>query len=325
MTTLYLLQPDAILSKKHEAFAIALKQPDDTWLNRSVAAQTIEQIILMGHPTITGEALTTALDLGIPVHYLSSFGKYLGSALPQQSRNGQLRLAQYGLYHDPIPRLHSVQAIVRAKIHNQALVLAKHATSADRLRHHKAQIKSQASIDQVRGIEGIAARDYFAGWQAMLDPVWQFTGRNRRPPQDPVNALLSFAYSLLQVQVMAAVHLVGLDPYIGYLHTVHHGQPALVLDLMEEFRPLVSDRLVLSVINRQEIKPDDFTTTLGACRLADRARSRFLQAIEQKFNETFTHPVFDYQCTYRRAIELQARLFARHLQEDIPYKPLQLR
>lgn len=154
---------------------------------------------------------------------------------------------------------------------------------------------------------------------------WTFAGRNRRPPTDPVNALLSFAYGLLRVQVTAGVHLAGLDPYIGYLHEVHHGQPAMVLDLMEEFRPLVSDNLVLSVLNNREIQPKDFNESLGAYRLSDDGRKQFLQAFERKMNDEFKHPVFAYRCSYRRAIELQARLLSRHLQEGVVYKPLVLR
>ena len=258
----------------------------------------------------------------MPVHYLTSFGKYLGSALPGFSRNGSLRLAQYQLYHDRDRRLELVKAIVTAKIHNQNAVLYRHEARDHSLKLRKNQVKEQASLEQVRGIEGLSAREYFAGWPQMLGSQWSFTGRNRRPPTDPINALLSFAYGLLRVQVTAAVHLAGLDPYIGYLHEVHHGQPALVLDLMEEFRPLIADNVVLAVVNNRIIQPNDFTESLGAYRLSDTARKSFLQAFERKMNDEFKHPVFDYRCTYRRAIELQARLFGRHLQEGIAYRPL---
>jgi len=149
--------------------------------------------------------------------------------------------------------------------------------------------------------------------------------RNRRPPTDPVNSLLSFAYGLLRMQVTAAVHLAGLDPYIGYLHEVHHGQPSMVLDLMEEFRPLVADSLVLSVLNHRELQPEDFRESLGAYRLSEDGRKGFLQAFDRKMNDEIKHPVFEYRCTYRRAIELQARLLSRYLQEGVPYKPLVLR
>jgi CRISPR-associated protein Cas1 len=181
------------------------------------------------------------------------------------------------------------------------------------------------ALTKCAALRALPPKAYFACWPQLLGDRWSFTGRNRRPPTDPVNALLSFAYGLLRMQVTAAVHLAGLDPYIGYLHEVSRGQPALVLDLMEEFRPLVADNLVLAVINTREIKPDDFTESLGAYRLSEGGRKTFLQAFERKMGDEFKHPVFGYRCSYRRAIELQARLLARHLQEAVPYKPLTLR
>jgi CRISPR-associated protein Cas1 len=325
MSILYVTQPDAVLSKKYEAFTVALKQPDGSWKKQSVPAQTVEQVVLMGNPQVTGDALVYALELGMPVHYLSGFGSYLGSALPGHSRNGQLRLAQYAVYGDGVRRLELVKAIVTAKIHNQAAVLYRHGVKENPLKLRKGMVKSQGTIDQVRGIEGLAAREYFACWGAMVGKDWVFGGRNRRPPTDPVNSLLSFAYGLLRGQVTAAVHMAGLDPYIGYLHEVHHGQPAMVLDLMEEFRALVADNVVLTVLNNKEIQPKDFTESLGAYRLSEGGRKSFLQAFERKMSDEFTHPVFGYLCTYRRAIELQARLLGRHLQEGVAYKPLTLR
>ena len=325
MSVLYITQPNAILNKSYEAFTVSLQQEDGSWQKQAIPAQTVEQVVLMGNPQVTGDALTYALELGMPIHYLSNFGKYLGSALPGHSRNGQLRLAQYQVYTDTARRLELVKAIVTAKIHNQYSVLYRHNQRENLLKQRKSQVKSQSTLDQVRGIEGMAAREYFACLSKMLDEQWSFNGRNRRPPTDPVNSLLSFAYGLLRVQVTAAVHLAGLDPYIGYLHEISRGQPAIVLDLMEEFRPLVADNLVLATINNREIQRKDFTESLGAFRLSDGGRKCFLQAFERKMNDEFKHPVFEYRCTYRRAIELQVRLLARHLQEGIPYQPLVLR
>ena len=325
MSILYVTQPDAVLSKTHEAFKVALKQSNGSWEKHSVPAQTIEQVVLMGNPQITGDALVYALELGMPVHYLSCFGKYLGSALPGYSRNGQLRLAQYAVYHDEKRRLELVKAIVSAKIHNQYAVLYRHGQKDNPLKLRKQLVNEQTTLDEVRGIEGLAAREYFACWSAMLKQQWSFTGRHRRPPTDEVNALLGFGYGLLQVQVTAGVHMAGLDPYIGYLHETTRGQPAMVLDLMEEFRPLIADNLILSVLSHKELKPDDFTESLGAYRLSENGRKKFLQAWERKMNDEFKHPTFEYRCTYRRAIELQARLLSRHLQEQVAYKPLTLR
>jgi CRISPR-associated protein Cas1 len=323
MSVLYVTQPDAVVSKTYEAFTVALKQ-DGNWKKQAVPAQTLEQLVLMGNPQVTGDAFVYALELGLPIHYLSSFGKYLGSALPGQSRNGALRLAQYGTYYDAAKRLELVKAIVTTKIHNQSAVLYRHGQTEHPLKERKKLVATQTTINQVRGIEGLAAREYFAGIAAIVGSDWGFLGRHR-PPPDPINSLLSFAYGLLRSQVTAAVHLAGLDPYIGYLHEVSRGQPALVLDLMEEFRPLVADNLVLSVINNRQIQRADFSESLGSYLLADDARKRFLQAFERKLTDEFKHPTFGYRCTYRRATELQARLLGRHLQEGVAYKPLVLR
>ncbi|MBJ7900425.1 MAG: type I-D CRISPR-associated endonuclease Cas1 [Cyanobacteria bacterium RI_101] len=325
MSTLYLTQPDAVLSKKHEAFHVAIKQEDGQWKKQSIPAQTLEDIVLLGYPSITGEALGYALELGLPIHYLSSFGKYVGSALPAESRNGQLRLCQFRAHEDPSQRLAIVRSIVRGKIHNQYNLLYRRGERDNPLKDREKLALQKSSLDEVRGVEGIAARDYFACWQTMLGNDWQFTGRFRRPPTDPVNALLSFGYGLLRTQVVAAVHVAGLDPYIGFLHETTRGQPAMVLDLMEEFRSLIADSVVLTVLNQKEIKPKDFTESLGAFRLTDSAIKVFLGAFDRKLSSEFKHPSFGYQCSYRRAIELQARLMARHLQEGIVYEPLIIR
>lgn len=325
MTTLYVTQPDAVLSKKYEAFQVALKQADGSWQKQAIAAQTVEQVVLLGHPSMTGEALCYALELGMPVHYLTGYGKYLGSALPGESRNGQVRLAQYRLHENPTERLVLVKAMIEAKIHNQFALLYRRGLGDNPLKARKKAVAQQQSLDAVRGIEGLAAREYFACWDGMLGADWSFTGRFRRPATDPVNALLGFAYGLLRTQVTAAVHLAGLDPYVGFLHETIRGQPAMVLDLMEEFRALIADAVVVTVLLQKELKPGDFEESLGAFRLKDGGRRTFLQAFERKMMDEFKHPVFDYRCTYRRGIELQARLLARHLQEGVLYKPLVLR
>ncbi|MGB3652447.1 MAG: type I-D CRISPR-associated endonuclease Cas1d [Rivularia sp. (in: cyanobacteria)] len=322
MSVLYVTQPDAVLSKTHEAFKVALKQSDGSWSKHTVPAQTVEEVVLMGNPQVTGDALVYALELGMPVHYLSYFGKHLASTLPAYSRNGQLRLAQYAAYCDQKRKLEIAKTIVTAKIHNQHTVLYRYGQKDNPLKDRKQLVQQQNTIDEVRGVEGLAAREYFACWSEILPEGWTFDGRNRQPPTDEINSLLGFAYGLLRVQVTAAAHVAGLDPYIGYLHETTRGQPAIVLDLMEEFRPLIADTLIFAVIRHKEIKPGDFTESLGAYRLCDRARKNFLEAWERKMNDEFKHPNFGYRCNYRRAIELQARLFSRHLQEGIPYKAL---
>ena len=155
MSTLYLTQPNAVLSKKYEAFSVALQQEDGSWRKRSIPAQTLEDVVLMGNPQVTGDAFVYALELGMPIHYLSGFGSYLGSALPGRSRNGQLRLKQYEVYGDRVRRLELVKAIVTTKIHNQYGVLYRHGQKDNPLKLRKKGVRSQGTVDQVRGIEGL--------------------------------------------------------------------------------------------------------------------------------------------------------------------------
>ncbi len=203
MSVLYVTQPDAILNKKYEAFIVSLKQEDGTWKKHSVPAQTVEQVVLMGNPQITGDALSYALELGMPVHYLSYFGKYIGTTLPGYSRNGQLRLAQYSTHCHEEKRLKLVKVIVAGKIHNQYSVLYRYGQKDNPLKQRKNQVREQTTLDQVRGIEGIAAREYFEYWSNILTESWSFIGRHHRRPSDPMNVLMNFAYGLLRIQVTA--------------------------------------------------------------------------------------------------------------------------
>jgi len=167
------------------------------------------------------------------------------------------------------------------------------------------------------GLEGTASAAYFSGFAHTLAEGWSFERRIRRPPTDPVNALLSYAYSLLQHQVNAAVNIVGFDPYVGFLHSSQYGKPALSLDLMEEFRPVVADSVVQTVINTAMLTPSDFENELGAVRLKDAARRTFLGKFEERLNTEITHPVFGTKVTYRRCLEMQTRLVAKTLMGEI--------
>ena len=191
------------------------------------------------------------------------------------------------------------------------------------------RLDRQSSIDVLRGLEGAGSAVYFRCFNQLLrNPKFSFKKRSRRPPTDPVNALLSFGYSLLRHDVQGAVNIVGFDPYLGYLHVERYGRPSLALDLMEEFRPLVVDAMVLSALNRQQFEPADFESEplSGAVRLTDEGRKRFLRSYEQKKQSKFKHPVMKRQCTYREAFEIQTRLLAKYLmgQTEI-YPPLVLK
>jgi CRISP-associated protein Cas1 len=178
-------------------------------------------------------------------------------------------------------------------------------------------------LEAMLGMEGAGSAAYFRCFGKLLsDPIqWPFPGRVKRPPTDPVNALLSFGYSLLTNKVASAVQLVGLDHFVGYLHSAVYGRPALALDLVEEFRPIIVDSLVLTMLNRRMLTPGDFVVELEAYRLKDERRKVFFTQFEERLNEEVQHPIFGYRVTYRRCLELQARLLAKVLTGEIDEYP----
>ncbi|HKV02778.1 MAG TPA: CRISPR-associated endonuclease Cas1, partial [Ktedonobacteraceae bacterium] len=178
-------------------------------------------------------------------------------------------------------------------------------------------------LETILGLEGAGSAAYFRCFGKLFtdQEQWDFSGRAKRPPTDPVNALLSYGYSILTSQVGSAVQMVGFDQFIGYLHSSSYGRPALALDLMEEFRPLIVDSVALTLLNNRMLIPSDFIVELGAYRLKKEPRKVFLTRFEERLNEEVTHPVFGYKVKYRRCIELQARLVAKYLTGEIAEYP----
>jgi CRISPR-associated protein Cas1 len=180
------------------------------------------------------------------------------------------------------------------------------------------------SLESLLGIEGTAARVYFSGFKRLLqeDGSFDIEGRNRRPPRDPVNALLSFVYSLLTKDLTVTVNAVGLDPFLGVYHQPRYGKPALALDLAEEFRPLIADSTVLTLINNGEVTRNDFLERAGAVTLTDAGRKAVMGAYERRMESEVTHPLFGYRASYRRLLEVQCRLFARTLSGEVAEYPV---
>ena len=178
-------------------------------------------------------------------------------------------------------------------------------------------------LEAILGIEGAGSAAYFRNFGKLLTnrAQWPFSGRVKRPPTDPVNALLSFGYALLTNKVASAVQLVGFDHFVGYLHSSFYGRPSLALDLMEEFRPLIVDSVVVTLLNNCMLTSADFILELGAYRLKPEKRTVFLTKFEERLNEEVSHPIFGYKTTYRRCIELQVRLLAKWLTAEIDEYP----
>lgn len=176
------------------------------------------------------------------------------------------------------------------------------------------------------GLEGAGTAHYFGAFGRLLNEDWGFERRQRRPPGDPVNALLSFGYVLLMNQVASAVSVVRLDPYVGFLHSSQFGKPAMALDVMETFRPLIVDSTVLTLLNNGMLSKRDFREELGAWRLTDEGRRTFLTKFEERLDTEIKHPVFNYKATYRRSLELEVRLVAKYLTREIPrFRPFVVR
>jgi CRISPR-associated protein Cas1 len=295
----------------------------------------VAAVSIFGNVQISAQAIRELAGRGIPLFHLSYGGWLVSVTVPTPVRSIPVRVAQFRLLADEELRLDISRRMVFAKIHNARTLLRRNLKDVDEaLRRDSVQLLRVArdealrasSLESLLGIEGRAAAIYFSNFQKMIKPnvsgEFCIAGRNRRPPRDPVNALLSFAYSLLVRDAVHALFTTGLDPYVGFFHAVRHGRPALALDLMEEFRPLLADSVVLGVLNNREISSSHFIYRAGACLLSEAGRKCLIEAWERRMDCTATHPLFGYVVSYRRILEVQARLIVRFLQREIShYQP----
>lgn len=297
----------------------------------------LDHLVLFSGVTPTDDLLLRCADDGRSVSWLTGSGRFRARLVGPTHGNPLLRQAQHRAADSPDRQLPIAVAIVAGKIHNARQVLLRTArdtsghrqttlrASAELLAGRLELLTTAASTNEVLGVEGIAARDYFAAMPYLLaeNKDWKASGRNKRPPTDPLNCLLSFLYGMLRVAVQGALEQVGLDPYIGYLHAVRPGKPALALDLMEEFRPLLADRLALTMLNRRELTPTDFEELPnGAYRLTDSGRKTVLTSWQHSRQRDWPHAQLGRQVPAALLPLVQARLLARHLRGDlIAYQP----
>ncbi|MGH7318853.1 MAG: CRISPR-associated endonuclease Cas1, partial [Candidatus Rokuibacteriota bacterium] len=292
----------------------------------------VSQVVLFGGVHVTTPVVQELCQRGIPLCYMSSGGWFYGITHGMSHKNVDLRRRQYAVAADPDRSLGLARRFVQAKIANcRTLVRRNHPDPpGELLRDLKEDVRRAGQADWLEGllgIEGTAAHRYFRAFGQMLRGaesevgVFDFSERNRRPPRDPVNALLSLAYAMLAREWAVVLHTVGFDPYLGFYHQPRYGRPALALDLMEEFRPLIADSLVLTVVNGGELRGEHFAHGLGAVALTASGRRRFIEAYERRMSQEITHPVFGYRISYRRVLEVQARLLGRYLNGEIPEYP----
>ena len=289
------------------------------------------QMSLFGNVQISAQAIRELASRDIPVVHLSYGGWLNAVTTAPPHKNIELRRAQFQAATDAEKCLKIARSFVAGKVYNQRTLLRRNAKELPNdslvfLREMRRKSQSAANLQELLGMEGAAAREYFSKFQTMFkqtgeQPAFDFTTRNRRPPKDPVNALLSFLYSMLTKEMLVTLIGIGFDPYLGFYHQPRYGRPALALDLMEEFRPLIADSVVINLINTGEIRKQDFIQRLTGCALTDSGRKRVIEAFERRLNTTITHPVFGYTVSYRRIFEIQARLLARFLTGEISEYP----
>lgn len=282
----------------------------------------VSQVNLFGNINMTPQVMRQLFAREIPVCWFSYGGWFTGMAHGLPAKNVDLRRAQYLMGVDQA--LGVARKLVEAKVRNSRTLLRRNArgdatSQIAALARLASDASNALSFPTLLGVEGAAARLYFSRFAETLTPattvpvgLFEQNGRGRRPPPDPVNALLSFTYALLVKDFTTTLTTVGLDPYFGVYHTPRFGRPALALDLAEEFRPLIAESVVLQVINNGEITDSDFLMRAGGCQLQSQGRRALLRAYDRRLSHEIKHPVFGYRVSYRRAIEVQCRIFAAH-------------
>lgn len=333
--TLYMTLEGAYLHKDGEAITVRKE--------REKVAQfplhAIGEIVCFGFGIGVSPDLTEHCSReGVTVSYLNGNGKFLARLTGPLHGNVLLRREQYRIGDDPVRSLAISRCFVAAKIQNQRNTLLRfirnHPETSRRsdfeavllrMDNRLASARRSASVESLRGIEGDTAEAYFSVFDAMIlvpEPEFRFHGRSRRPPLDRVNALLSFVYSILTLDMRSALESVGLDPYVGYLHVERPGRPALALDLMEEFRSAYADRLVLSLINLRQTSADGFIVQpSGEVEMTPDTRKTVLAAIQKRKHEVVQHPFLNEDMDIGLCFLAQARLLARHIRGDLDYYP----
>jgi CRISPR-associated endonuclease Cas1/CRISPR-associated protein Cas4 len=327
---LYVQARGAKVAKRGETLEVSVEDK----VVQTVRLVEVSQLVLMGQVYVTTPTLHELMNREVPVSWHSFGGWFMGHTIGTGHKNVEVRTAQYRTSFDPQACLRLAKGLVTAKIQNQRTFLRRNWKSSgsseaiiEGFQQDLRGVQRAENLPELLGAEGQAAARYFRNFSAMISRKddesmqFDFEKRNRRPPTDPVNALLSYGYSLLTRAWTTALTAVGFDSYRGFYHQPRYGRPALALDMMEPFRPLIADSSVIQAINNGEVRPSDFLSVAGSVALTDDGRKRFITAFERRMSHEITHPVFGYRLSYRRLLELQARLLARHLLGEISEYP----
>lgn len=335
LNTLYVTTDGAWLRKDGANIVMEVERQERV----RVPVHMLESLVCMGRVAISPQLLGFCSELGVSICYMTPQGRFLARVEGPVSGNVLLRRAQYRASDDPARCAGVVRHLLVGKLHNQRAVLARgwrdhgaQLTDSGAFQHALKRLKriphrlmAEEDVDVLRGLEGEAAQAYFRVFGQLVrvpSPLMQFTGRNRRPPRDAFNAVLSFLYTLLTHDCRSALETVGLDPAVGFLHRDRPGRPSLALDLAEEFRPLLGERLALSLINRKQLGEQDFQVfDNGAVQLRDDARKTVLVAYQERKREQLRHAYLDEKVDIGLLPFAQAQLLARHLRGDLDGYP----
>ncbi len=332
--TFYLNTPGIYLSKKSGCLVAKEKGK----VIQEILIKDVHHLALFGPIQISTAVIQTLCEREVPITYFSMGGWFYGMTHGHGLKNIFTRIEQFRFAGDSETCLNLSRYFVHGKIRNQRTLLMRNHIEPPRgilkqLKYAANSALAANSMASLLGIEGAAAHVYFqnfsgliktgkiqeeSGDDSQLEFGFQFEKRNRRPPRDAVNAMLSLAYSLLVRDCTLAALAVGFDPYLGFYHQPRFGRPALALDIIEEFRPIIADSVVITLINNRMLKPENFVMAGQSVNLAAVGRKTFFQAYEKRLATVVTHPVFDYKVSYRRAIELQFRILAKTLTGEIP-------
>lgn len=355
MATLYVAEQGARLVKEQRRLRV--EREGETLLE--VPAFKVDRVLVFGNVQLTTPAVGFLLENGIETAFLTVHGVLKGRLAAVESKNVFLRVKQSARAQDEAFALELARRIVLGKVENQRRVIQRHARNhpdagpfdgeVRELERLTRRIAGQAHRSDLMGLEGQASATYFRAFGRMLRAGMTFSGRSRRPPKDPPNALLGLGYTLLMNEVLSVLTARGFDPYIGFYHGIRYGRPSLALDLMEEFRPAIVDRLTLTLLNRQVLQAEHFEAVeaesggrpetrgdvqgdgegasargSGGVRLTADGRRRFFTQYEERMQVTFEDPRTNERVSYRRLLDLQAGCLSRAIAEGKPYDPFLL-
>lgn len=334
MATLYLTEVGTRLEKEYNRLRVKDKDGKSLMV---VPISRVTEVVLVGWAGVTTPAMLALLEADISLTLISRQGKIRGRLTPPTGKNIPLRKAQYRQSDDPNFQLALSRAIVAGKLRNSRTMARRILADIDdeppgqmgRIIKALKAINTCTDIATLMSYEGQAAHAYFAILRRALNEKLPFGSRTRRPPRDPVNALLSLGYSLLTADIISALEIVGLDPYCGFFHRTVYGRPALALDLMEEFRPIITDSVVLTLVNKRIITADDFQpakTKHAGIYLTQLGLRKFLTQYTQRLQTKIYHPLAQRPLSYQKIFEVQARQIAKLIQKELDeYTPFVVR